>query len=303
MKTSTFLVPLVLLTFTGLSLSHAQSPVDQCVNYYAAQAYEKAIEEGKKAIKLYPSDLVSYVCLGASYLQVGDYDQAINYLKNAEKYALQKSDFMYIYGLLGLAYDGKGMLDNALFYYNKALMLARDLGNKRAESDYLSNIAMIFRRKGELDNALSYYKESLELKVDEKDRAPIYTNIAVIYLKQGNYQKAIEYFKRAMDIFDRYGNQHEYAITEINLGNAYREIRDFQNAEHYLLDGLKRAQKVGDKYLEGTAYKYLGWLYRDKGNKVAAREYLIKALRVFKEVGASSNVVEVTSDLVYLGMP
>ncbi|MGC9140963.1 MAG: hypothetical protein ACP5IN_01170 [Caldimicrobium sp.] len=57
----------------------------------------------------------------------------------------------------------------------------------------------------------------------------------------------------------------------LNLGNAHRKIKDFEKAYFYLSEGLKRVQKVGDKYWERVGLKYFGWYFRDKGDIKLAR--------------------------------
>lgn len=294
MKRTFLLFSLIFLIFFSFtSLLYAQTPIDECEIYLKAQDYQRAISAGQRAVKLYPSNYNAHLCLGVSYRQAGEIDYAINSLKNAEKYAYQKSDLMLIYNQLGLTYYRKGMLDDAFLYYNRALILAKNSGDRDSEAGFLNNIALIFRDKGELDKALSYYEESLKLTINENDKTPTYNNIASIYYQQGNYKKAVEYLRKAMDIDERYGDYHRYAIHELNLGNTYRKMTDFNSAEFYLFDGLKRIQKIGDKYWEGIAYKYLGLLYRDKGDKASARDYSNRALKIFKGIGAQADAQEV----------
>ncbi|MGC9110229.1 MAG: hypothetical protein ACP5HI_08455, partial [Caldimicrobium sp.] len=60
----------------------------------------------------------------------------------------------------------------------------------------------------------------------------------------------------------RYGDYHGSGKTMLNLGNTYREAKDFKNALFYLNEGLKRVQKVGDKFWEGLGYEYLGLYFK-----------------------------------------
>jgi tetratricopeptide (TPR) repeat protein len=83
----------------------------------------------------------------------------------------------------------------------------------------------------------------------------------------------------------------------LNLGNTYRKIKDFENTEYYLSEGLKRVQKVGDKYWEGTGLAYLGWYAEDIGDIKSAREYLTRAYEIFKSIGAEKDASEVLKDL------
>ncbi len=221
-------------------------------------------------------------------------------MKNAEKLATSKKDLAFVYNRLGLIYDNKDDLDNALFYHSKHLSLSRELGNRREEAVALSNIAGVYRSKGDLDKALDYYEQSLKLKTDEKDKAPTLNNIAFIYRDKGDFPKAVEYFKKAIDIFERVGDYHRSGQTMLNLGDTYREMKDFENAWYYLNEGLKRVTKVGDKYWEATAYLYFGYYYLDTGDKKKAKEYFEKGLKLAKGIGSKRLEMEALFALAVL---
>jgi len=63
------------------------------------------------------------------------------------------------------------------------------------------------------------------------------------------------------------------------------------------LEGLEGVKKVGDKYWEATGYKYLGWLYRDKGDKKTAKDYLTRAYNLYKSIGAERDAKDVLSNI------
>ncbi len=275
----------VILVFLHTT-AFAQIYVERCANYYNAGDYKRAIEEGKKAVKLYPKNFYAHFCLGMSYLKVGELDLALSNMKNAEKLAISKEDLPAVYNLLGLIYSNKGDLDNALFYYSKHLSLSRELGDKRGEASALNNIAGVYRSKGDLDKALDYLEQSLRLKTDEKDKVTTLNNIATIYTDKGNFTKAVEYFKKSIEISERVGDYHGGGQTMLNLGDTYRQMKDFENAWYYLNEGLKRVTKVGDKYWETYAYLYFGHYYRDTGDKKKAKEYYEKSLELAKAIGS-----------------
>jgi tetratricopeptide (TPR) repeat protein len=83
----------------------------------------------------------------------------------------------------------------------------------------------------------------------------------------------------------------------LNLGNTYRKIKDFENTEYYLSEGLKRVQKVGDKYWEGVGLTYFGLYFIDKEDIKSAREYLNRAYEIFKSIGAEEDASVVLKDL------
>jgi tetratricopeptide (TPR) repeat protein len=296
-KLLTFTLLVFLSLFAFKNFAFAQPEVDACKNFYEAGDYRRAIEAGRVAVEKYPNNPYTHLCLGTSYGTVGEFKLALEHLKKAESLTSDKEILMYIYGWIGLIYDGMGYLDDALLYYSRSLSLARNLGNKSMQASILNNIALIYRYKGELDKALGYFEESLRLITDEKAKATIYNNIALIYEDKGDYQKAVEYFQKAIGIGERYGYYHGASIAKLNLGNAYRKMKDYEKAEKYILEGLEGVKKVGDKYWEATGYQYLGWLYRDKGDKKTAKDYFTRAYNLFKSIGAEGKAEEVLSNI------
>ncbi|RMH06669.1 MAG: hypothetical protein D6699_02120 [Aquificota bacterium] len=148
------------LVLVSVALAYAQSYIDMCYTYLDAGDYRRAIEVGNQAVKRYPKNVDAYLCLGAAYTETGQIDLAIENFKKAEAYAKSDKDLMYIYSFLGLNYQRKDDLDNALLYHSKSLSLAKKLGDKEAEAIQLNNIAYVFVKKGELNKALRYYEES-----------------------------------------------------------------------------------------------------------------------------------------------
>jgi len=297
MKKAFSLLFIILSLLAFKNFAFAQPEVDACFNFYDAGDYRRAIEAGKIAVQKYPNSLNAHYCLGGSYRMVGEFKLALEHMKRAESLTSDKKDLMRIYNQVGIIYGRMGYLDDALLYYSRSLKLARDLGNKSAQASVLNNIALIYRYKGELDKALGYFEESLRLQTDEKEKATTYNNIALIYEDKGNYQKAVEYFQKAIEIGERYGDYHRVSQRKLNLGDTYRRMRDYEKAEKYILEGLKGVKKVGDKYLEAVGYKYLGWLYTDKGDKKTAKDYLTRAYNLYKSIGAERDAKEVLSDI------
>jgi tetratricopeptide (TPR) repeat protein len=83
----------------------------------------------------------------------------------------------------------------------------------------------------------------------------------------------------------------------LGLGDIYREIKDYENAEKYLSEGLQGVIRVGDKYWIAMGCRYSGWLLQDKGDKKSAREYYTRAYNLFKSIGAEGYAQSVLNDL------
>ncbi len=284
-------------SFLLSSLSYAITDLQACFNQFNAGNYKLAVFYGQKAVKEYPASPTAYYCLGKAYSRTGQITKAIESLKKASSYTSNDRYLMYIYNWLGSEYESQGDDSNALFYDSKSLKLAEQLGNNNVEYSDLNNIADVFHDKGYDAKALLYYKKALELVHGKVTTGAIYNNIAMIYEDTHHYKKAIKYFQTAINIDDRYGRYLSGAEDMLNLGDAYRRIKDFKDAKFYFDSGLERMKKVGNKDGEGLGYGYLGLYYRDIGNKILARKYFTKALNIFRSIG---DYVDVSATLKYL---
>jgi tetratricopeptide (TPR) repeat protein len=277
--------------------TYDQPEINACWAFIKAGDYKRAIEAGKLAVEKYPKNSEAYLCLGLAYYNVGELKLALENLKKAESLTNNKEALMGIYNIIGQIFHSIGYLDYTLLYYIRSLSLAKDLGNTDVQAAILNNIAVIYEDKGELDKALSYYEESLRLKRNEKEKAPTYNNIANVYSKKSDYQKAVKYFQKAIEIYEKYGDYHEFSIVKLNLGGTYTTMKDYKNAEKYLFEGLEGVKKVGDKFWEAYGYWYFGRLYEDKGDKKTAREYFTRAYNLFKSIGAEGYALAVLVEI------
>jgi tetratricopeptide (TPR) repeat protein len=107
----------------------------------------------------------------------------------------------------------------------------------------------------------------------------------------------VEYFQKAIEIDRGYGDYHRVSTSKLNLGNTYREMKDYEKAEKYILEGLEGVKKVGDKYWEAYGYKYLGLLCTDKQDKKTAKDYLTRAYNLYKSIGVEEDAEEVLSKM------
>ena len=195
------------------------------------------------------------------YLEVGDYQRAIKSGQMAVKLYPRNIN---AYACLGEAYFMAGKLDLALKNFKKVE---------------------------------AYIKENYEYDIN---LYPIYNNIANIYEEKEEYDKAIEYYKKALEITEREGKYHGSGIIMLNLGGIYSVIRDFENAEYYLSEGLKRMQKLKDKLGEGLGLSLFGLYFADKGDIKSAREYLNQAYEIFKSIGEEEKASEILKNLAEL---
>ncbi len=302
MKKRFLIVISLMMLLVNISLSWAESDLDACWNFNKASDYPRAIESGKRAIKSEPRNSDSFFCLAQAYYNSGELKLALREMSHAEQLTSRKDDLMYVYNFMGLIQNAIGETEQALQQYDRALTLARELGNSDQEATELSNVATIFKGRGQLDQALEYYEKAVELRSEAKN-ASTYNNIGLLYAQKGENQKCVDFLKRSIAIQENNGNYHDQAKTLLNLGSVYREMKLYAEANEVLFSGLDKVRKIKDSYWEAVAHRYIGWLYRDMGNISLARKWMKPAVDIYTRIGAVEDAKQAQSDLEYLLQP
>ncbi|HUV83226.1 MAG TPA: tetratricopeptide repeat protein, partial [archaeon] len=74
-----------------------------------------------------------------------------------------------VLGNLGLAYRDLGQVEKAIEYYEKALVIAREIGDRRGEGADLGNLGNAYRNLGQVEKAIEYYEQSLMIGREIRD--------------------------------------------------------------------------------------------------------------------------------------
>jgi len=121
-----------------------------------------------KAIELDDNLIKAKVLLGSTYLDMGDYDRAMEIytpaLKQAEEIG-DKEGMGVSLNNIGIVHFNKGDYDKALDYYERSLVISEEIGNKRGMGYSLNNIGIVHSDKGDLDRAEEYLEKSLAIQI------------------------------------------------------------------------------------------------------------------------------------------
>jgi tetratricopeptide (TPR) repeat protein len=137
-------------------------------------------------------------------------------------------------GKLGILYYSLGEVARAVEYYEDALTIAREIGDRRGEGNRLGNLGNAYRALGEVARAIEYYEQALAI---------------------------------AREIGDRRGEGNSLG----NLGNAYSALGEVSRVIEYYEEALAIAREIGDRRGEAFCCWNLGLLYEDADPARAAR--------------------------------
>lgn len=193
--------------------------------------------------------------LGERFIAEGNFTGALRELLKAE--ALYDEDHI-LQNDLGLAYSGKGKLDQALVHFEKAV----ELNPKYAEA--WNNMGTVYLKLEKWDNGISCFNRALEQLLYATPHFAL-NNLGEAYRGKGDYGRSIDYYKEALRAEPRFAGAHRgLALTHVAMGDLDAAISSLEKATEYDPEFA-------------AAYYDLGRAYAGKYNRE-------KALAAFKKV-------------------
>ncbi len=177
-----------------------------------------------------------YDILFSIYYSQNQIDKAINNRLTLFKRISDDADDEFkiaIYHDLSKAYLRKNDYSNSLKYSLKELSLKEKTGNTDDIESFHFKVAQIYSMDFQFDKAKEHIQSALDISISQNDilsQIKAYTNMANIYNKQNNIDSSIYYYNTALSVIKSNNVDTNLGIIYNNLGLAYKEIKDFDNA-------------------------------------------------------------------------
>ncbi|WP_176723283.1 tetratricopeptide repeat protein [Roseivirga misakiensis] len=228
--------------------------------------------------------------LGINYWFKSDFRKANEAYFESLRYSESLADTIavaYTNRNIGLVYDRLGEYSTALQHYQITLEIyeSRNLTN-RLHRIY-NSMGVLYRNIGDFEAALENYYKSYEIREELKDSiqmSRVLQNIGGTYLAKGDHGLALEVLLQAYEIQkDKEGN-NGFQVTLANLGLAYERLFKPIEAKRFYLEGLKEAERLGDKREIVRGYHRMAHILLTQAKTDQALEYGLKALSLAKEL-------------------
>jgi signal transduction histidine kinase len=174
-------------------------------------------------------------------------------------------------------------------YFQKALVLAKQINSIDRQMISNSNLGSAYLRKGLLDSALYHTQkaDSFALLPEYKGifRGRNIASMGDIYFKRGDYHQAKVLYLKGLDLSIKYNNQFNVAIAKHKLSQLYLKIKLNDSALIYAKDNLSLMyllqQNVANFQLNlGTVYEDIFLAYNQKNQQDSAYKYLLIASHI-----------------------
>ena len=135
---------------------------------------------------------------------------------------------------LGVGYARLGQMQDAQEQYSKAVVLRRELGNRRGVASTLRNLAQIALIRGDHDTAAKQLAEARALFEALDDRtglAAIDNELGLLAEERGDYAGALEAYRRALRGREAIGDALGSAESLNNIGFSHYQLGDYDSAQ------------------------------------------------------------------------
>jgi tetratricopeptide (TPR) repeat protein len=175
--------------------------------------------------------------------------------------ASETFDFERNYLSLGFTFYERGYFDQAEAFYRQAVK------DDPQGAEPLYGLGSAYLQQQKTSEARECFERVLKLHASYPGTLPnAWNNLGILTAREGNTDVAIEHFQRALQI------DPEHSIALVNLGNAFRQKKDWAQARHT----LERALALNPD--DPEANYSIGMVYAQQNDSTRAYEYLQKAL-------------------------
>jgi tetratricopeptide (TPR) repeat protein len=157
------------------------------------------------------------------------------------------------HNILGELYGSQKKIGKAVEHCNKALMLARKIGDFRGQANALGSLGNIYLKP----SSWSYY----------------------------NLDNAIHHYEQALAIYDQHGDQPGMITAHSMLIDAYRRQRRFGEALKHFNDAHEIAKKLKSSYHLAGLHYYAALVYNDRRERENALNHARAACEYFTRLG------------------
>ena len=174
-------------------------------------------------------------------------DEALEGAASAEESGIVFDPWEYI--TLGDAAELRGRTFTAESYFNEAMRLFIEAGDRKGKAASLNNLGTIALTRGDLDEAERLHRESLAIQRElgnRKGEADSFGNLGLIAEKRSDYDEAERLHRESLAIEREIGNRKGESQSLYNIGFVYYNKRsDYYEAERLYRESVRINNEIG----------------------------------------------------------
>jgi tetratricopeptide (TPR) repeat protein len=188
---------------------------------------------------------------------------------------------------VGVVYNYLGDYPRSLEFYRKSQRICDSVPIKKMLPPLLVSIGGVYVNLRNIDQALIYWQRALTLKeeIGDKNTSKLLNNIGLAYSDKGEYTKALSFLFRSLN--SPFNNGICSKLTQLeSIGHTYYKKGNLDSAEHYLLQAVQGFDYCDDVINKLEVYNELGKVYITQQNWARATQYLTQSHQLGLQSGA-----------------
>ncbi|MEM9219265.1 MAG: tetratricopeptide repeat protein [Cyanobacteria bacterium P01_F01_bin.150] len=265
--------------------------------YWIQEDYETALGYQRQALaiarEVQDSDLEarSLSNIGLAHRDLGNSEEELKALQQAFAIVLadQNSELLKnILTQLRITLFQQGEYQQLVDYAHQMLRLAREVGDRLAESWALEALALAHHNLEQYQQAIDLYEQQLTIvrKLhDQTGEGRALGNLGAAYADLEQNEQAIDFYKQSLSIAREIGDRSMEGRALGNLGRVYTSLAQYEQAIDFYEQRLAITRELGDRAKERLTLNNLGVVYKNLGQYDHAIDVYEQALSIARELG------------------
>jgi len=240
------------------------------------------------------------------YYKVRDLPNALINLELAVKNFEDENDNFNLaicHNEIGLIQEDMGFFDQAIYHFNRALDILKEVSDNQKIIKVLNNLGNIYYLIKDLEHSYEYYQEALEYSKRENlifDEIKTSSNLVEVLYLLRDYDRVGRILSKNAEFFKQNDDIYGAITNEIKFGKLYYlKGEDFDLAYQHLNVALELIESIKENTtiyiqskLEWECLLYLGKLNLLWENLLEAENCLIQSLNAIRIFSVDDNIYE-----------
>ena len=231
--------------------------------------------------------------LGRCYLLINDTlkgeSMILDFIEQARKHE-RKADIANAYNVMGGYHQEKDEYDIADYYFNEALVISMNIGDKRKVAHSYNNLAISYFHQDKPELSKAYFAKALQFRIEIGDKYSIsesYYNLGDWFFFQAHYDSAITYYRMSYDI----AKESELYALMADALMAMTEVEKERKAYHKALEYYEEYIELKEKQFLNTKREDIAVLEFDRMMNEAKKNklFLMKEQESLERIGLSES--------------
>ena len=184
--------------------------------------------------------------------------------------------------------------------HETALGAARRLGDRWAEAEMLTSLAIANQYYGQHRQAIECFHRALELRGELGDRlgeGNTRNSLGIACYKSGDHDLALGHYERSLRLYREVGDPRGQAAATNNLAVVLKRLGRYADALRYQRDALELSRRLQEPHVEASCWDNLGVIHQRLGQASEAIECHERAIVWQRQYGDEQGEVMATANL------